>query len=846
MWHEARRQEKKIRGLMVDYKKRAERRRQYYERIKQDPTQYVRVIGRQMPIHLEHSVALAAESPQSMMPWQGNSDVTIDRFDVRAHLDFISDVSDSADPKLCKADQNEERNCSYERYRILVQNECTGVSEEQFLQQIYQDELFGAIEPKKGTETEPKKSDKKAAIGYTYEDSTSTPTKSECDLLENEEEEAEESSDEEVDLDIAFDVDDLTTEQSDQLNFCARDYGMKGTDYLESLHRDKEEAEAVRQARLLEEEKAQFSGRKSRRERRAYKDKRMKERMLSPPSYAARNSPTYNAYKKSSSSSSRSRSPSPVKTKMKFITSFGGEEEDDVPVHGPSLPPPSHASRSVSHSFYIPAAPCSPWCCATELLVRFVYSVLLETESKSKSSSYLPRKSYTASRDRSRSGGRERSRSGGRDRSRSGGQSRGRYGRSRSSGRSRYGRRQSRSRSRSRSRTKYRRYSRSRSRGRRSRSASSRSSSRSRSRWRSMRSRSASSSTSRSRSRSPRHQPSPLRQPSPPLKRYRRSSRTSSETSSSSPSPKRASPPPIKRYRRPSLSSSNNSSNSDDDDGTRKSDTSSNPGSTHKSDGGKVIGKSRDLGATNKTLLTPQERLRRRMQVQLNRQYKADKKAQREKQDKMLQQQLDREEELKLRGIEMRRREREKRHRENEEGGSTDEENWSGKNGEDNRTVVDDKPSDHQLDKPDDKEADKRDARWQTDRHETRDTDRNMGRSDTDWQSDRHRGRNESDWRTDRHQTRDTPDWRSGPTDWRADRHQGRGDFNWRTDRHQARGSSDWHGDRRQSGRDGRNSDMHRSNYRRRSPSPRQRDQRSRSRSSTANTSSRPPRLVDY
>ena len=174
----------------------------------------------------------------------------------------------------------------------------------------------------------------------------------------------------------------------------------------------------------------------------------------------------------------------------------------------------------------------------------------------------------------------------------------------------------------------------------------------------------------------------------------------------------------------------------------------------------------------------------------------------------------------------MRRREREKRHRENEEGGSTDEENWSGKNGEDNRTVVDDKPSDHQLDKPDDKEADKRDATWQTDRHETRDTDRNMGRTDTDWQSDRHRGRNESDWRTDRHQTRDTPDWQSGPTDWRADRHQGRGDFNWRTDRHQTRGSSDWHGDRRQSGRDGRNSDMHRSNYRRRSPSPRQRDQR--------------------
>ena len=31
MWHQARKQEKKLRCLMVDYKKRAERRRTYYE-----------------------------------------------------------------------------------------------------------------------------------------------------------------------------------------------------------------------------------------------------------------------------------------------------------------------------------------------------------------------------------------------------------------------------------------------------------------------------------------------------------------------------------------------------------------------------------------------------------------------------------------------------------------------------------------------------------------------------------------------------------------------------------------------------------------------------------------------
>lgn len=33
MWHEARKQEKKIRGMLVDYRKRAERRQDFYEKI---------------------------------------------------------------------------------------------------------------------------------------------------------------------------------------------------------------------------------------------------------------------------------------------------------------------------------------------------------------------------------------------------------------------------------------------------------------------------------------------------------------------------------------------------------------------------------------------------------------------------------------------------------------------------------------------------------------------------------------------------------------------------------------------------------------------------------------------
>ena len=33
MWHEARKQERKIRGLIVDYRRRAERRQDFYEKI---------------------------------------------------------------------------------------------------------------------------------------------------------------------------------------------------------------------------------------------------------------------------------------------------------------------------------------------------------------------------------------------------------------------------------------------------------------------------------------------------------------------------------------------------------------------------------------------------------------------------------------------------------------------------------------------------------------------------------------------------------------------------------------------------------------------------------------------
>ena len=63
------------------------------------------------------------------MPWQGDSSVTIDRFDGRAHLDFIAEhkpapnAADNDEDVVSGLNSKERREVMYERYRILVQND---------------------------------------------------------------------------------------------------------------------------------------------------------------------------------------------------------------------------------------------------------------------------------------------------------------------------------------------------------------------------------------------------------------------------------------------------------------------------------------------------------------------------------------------------------------------------------------------------------------------------------------------------------------------------------------------------------------------------------------------------
>lgn len=112
---------------------------------------------------MDPNVAAAADSAV-MMPWQGQPDNLIDRFDVRAHLDYIPPVKKEEESELTQ----EERQLNYERYRIIAQNSFLAINEEKFLKQLHLEEQFGY------TETRGKKEQKTggAAIGFNYEDGT--------------------------------------------------------------------------------------------------------------------------------------------------------------------------------------------------------------------------------------------------------------------------------------------------------------------------------------------------------------------------------------------------------------------------------------------------------------------------------------------------------------------------------------------------------------------------------------------------------------------------------------------------------------------------------------------------
>ncbi|XP_065655347.1 CLK4-associating serine/arginine rich protein isoform X2 [Hydra vulgaris] len=315
MWQEARKQEKKLRGIMIDYKKRAERRQAYYTKMKMDPHQLIRVYGQKCKFHMLNDSSVAIADGQ-LMPWQGDNEILIDRFDVRAHLDFIPEPVD------CTEETDEDKliwKCNYESYRTLVQIDATGASEEQYLKQLEIEEAYGKkqAEQKLNVEKEKAQSKANAKIHYKYEG---------CAVYSNDEDSTSEESESDLsDIDINVNVLELEEEQQNHLDALATQYGIGYGQYCKQLLFEKKEFEYVKKLEEEEEQRSKMPGRKGKSARRSL---RMKQKTMrgSPLSFALQekeieNDPDGDGCDRSSSS----RSPSPhTEEKIEYITEFGG------------------------------------------------------------------------------------------------------------------------------------------------------------------------------------------------------------------------------------------------------------------------------------------------------------------------------------------------------------------------------------------------------------------------------------------------------------------------------------------------------------------------------------------
>ena len=271
------------------------------------------------------------------MPWQNQKNNLIDRFDVRAHLDHIPSPKKEEKEETDKITED-ERQANYERYRVLAQNEFLGIMEDNFLRQILIEEQFGNNEKTESDKNKKKNSQATAAIGYNYDDSslatTTVPFSQQILTIESstssnryEEYAKDYSDDSDIDMDVSVDVKKVGTQQAHELNNYGKKYGMHSNDLFSYLTRDEDEKLSLKAMKEQEADKI-LGGRKSRRERRSQREKRILGRVISsPPSYAAKQEQEKpNEVDEESDKSSR-ESKSPSVEKITYITSFGGEEE---------------------------------------------------------------------------------------------------------------------------------------------------------------------------------------------------------------------------------------------------------------------------------------------------------------------------------------------------------------------------------------------------------------------------------------------------------------------------------------------------------------------------------------
>ncbi|KRZ50390.1 Ataxin-3 [Trichinella nativa] len=255
------------------------------------PTEFLQIHGEACKIYADAAAANAATA--TWRRWQGNPSVMIDRFDVRAHLD------------------------------TLPSKEGATVPEEHFLKQMYLEEHFGSsviTSVVKREEAKKKQlAPERAAIGYSYEDSTELCTDtaktkpwnesinkqpSVSQLLSSDEEDLDELKGEE--FDVHLDINQLTKEDILELDRLGARYHIKPGDFAKQ---DEIERQEVHSSDILREEQDPLSN----------------VIIFLKPIHPGQ---IIEAGKETNSSSS---SHSSSNGEVTFITSFGGESPQKMP-----------------------------------------------------------------------------------------------------------------------------------------------------------------------------------------------------------------------------------------------------------------------------------------------------------------------------------------------------------------------------------------------------------------------------------------------------------------------------------------------------------------------------------
>lgn len=192
MWQEAKANDRRIKELMSDHKKRAERRRAYYESRLGDPQQLIRVIGSSSKLYPDAEQFYYHDNPENLMPWQGNPDIKIDRFDGRSLLDFVPDTRNQRGYQdISKDDREMKDELNFERYHDLIEAERLNVTESERLAEVEEEwtKLLDRHQAKLALLKNQEKSNtnsKNRSFGFDY----GTNKANEEDLEENDEEES--------------------------------------------------------------------------------------------------------------------------------------------------------------------------------------------------------------------------------------------------------------------------------------------------------------------------------------------------------------------------------------------------------------------------------------------------------------------------------------------------------------------------------------------------------------------------------------------------------------------------------------------------------------------------------